>query len=64
MNIYMIQKILLAIVVAMALSVGLVSIFNFLGTPLSTYGNWIFWLDALVFFYIVLPDKQSSIFSS
>ena len=41
MNIYMIKKILLAIIVAMALSVGLVSIFTFLGTPLSTYGNWI-----------------------
>jgi|TARA_R110001599_G_scaffold158965_2_gene345868 hypothetical protein len=59
----MIKKFLLAIVAAMALSVALVSIFNFLGTPLSTYGNWIFWLDALVIFYIVLPDKPSSIFS-
>ena len=63
MNIYMIIRILLAIVIAMALSVALVSIFNFLGTPLSTYGSWIFWLDALVFFYIVLPNRQSTIFS-
>ena len=59
----MIIRILLAIVIAMALSVALVSIFNFLGTPLSTYGSWIFWIDALVFFYIVLPNKQSTIFS-
>ena len=59
----MIIRILLAIVIAMALSVALVSIFNFLGTPLSTYGSWRFWLDALVFFYIVLPNKQSTIFS-
>ena len=59
----MLKNILLAIVVAITLSIALVSIFTFLGTPLEKYANWIFWMDALVVFYIILPSKQITIFS-
>jgi|TARA_Y100000992_G_scaffold302719_1_gene278869 hypothetical protein len=59
----MIKQIIIAIIAAIAISIALSSIFNFLGTPLYIYGNWIFWIDAMVIFYILLPSKQSSIFS-
>tara|TARA_X000001036_G_C20633232_1_gene788027 strand:- start:800 stop:994 length:195 start_codon:yes stop_codon:yes gene_type:complete len=59
----MLKNILLAIVVAITLSIALVSIFTFLGTPLENYANWIFWMDALVVFYIILPRNQKTIFS-
>ena len=60
----MLKKFVLAIVCAFALTIALVSIFTFLGVPLETYANWIFWMDALVVFYVVLPAKQSSVFNS
>ena len=59
----MLKKFVLAIVCAFALTIALVSIFTFLGVPLENYGNWIFWMDALVVFYVVLPHKQISIFN-
>ncbi len=60
----MLTKFILAIVCAFALTISLVSIFTFLGVPMETYANWIFWMDALVVFYVVLPAKQSSVFNS
>ena len=59
----MFKKIVLSVVSAFALTIALISIFNFLGVPLENYANWIFWMDALVVFYIVLPSKQVTIFS-
>ena len=59
----MLQKIVLSLVSAFALTIALVSIFSFLGVPLENYANWIFWMDALVVFYVVLPAKQSSVFN-
>tara|TARA_B100001758_G_scaffold171495_2_gene148431 strand:+ start:34281 stop:34463 length:183 start_codon:yes stop_codon:yes gene_type:complete len=60
----MLKKILLAVVTAIALSISLVSIFTFLGVSVESYANWIFWMDALVVFYIILPSKQNTIFSA
>ena len=60
----MLKKIVLSLVSAFALTIALVSIFSFLGVPLENYANWIFWMDALVVFYVVLPSKQSSVFNS
>ena len=60
----MLKSFLLAIVCAFALTVALVSIFTFLGVPLENYANWIFWMDALVVFYVVLPSKQITIFNN
>lgn len=60
----MLKKFVLAILCAFAFTIALVSIFTFLGVPLETYANWIFWMDALVVFYVVLPAKQLSVFNS
>ena len=59
----MFKKFVLSVVCAFALTIALISIFNFLAVPLENYANWIFWMDALVVFYIVLPAKQITIFS-
>jgi len=60
----MLKKLVLAIVCAFALTIALVSIFTFLAVPLENYANWIFWMDALVVFYVVLPAKQISVFNN
>ena len=59
----MFKKFVLSAVCAFALTIALTGIFNFLAVPLEYYANWIFWMNALVIFYIVLPTKQITIFS-
>lgn len=59
----MFKKFVLLVISAFTLTIALISIFNFLAVPLENYASWVFWMDALVIFYIVLPAKQITIFS-
>ena len=50
---------LLSIVILVSVSA---TIFNFIGVDFSDYGNYLMWIIALIIFYIVLPESQSTVF--
>jgi hypothetical protein len=57
-----IKNLLYILVGAFILIYATISIADFFDITISEYGNYLFFICALLIFYIILPKKSSSIF--
>lgn len=57
-----IKSLLYILVGAFILIYATISIADFFDITISEYGNYLFFICALLIFYIILPKKSSSIF--